>query len=84
MNLMLLDCSLLYGASDEANFIFKWCLFLLLPLILAARYQVEYRVRDWWAKRNGEEGSTFTYEDAMKAGMFLMNGEAVSSGLCDS
>ena len=83
MNLMLLDCSLLYGASDVSKFIFKWCLFLLLPLIIAARYQVEYRVRDWWAKRNGEEGSTFTYEDAVKAGMFLMNSEGSFIWVCD-
>ena len=73
VNVMLLDCSVLYGVSDEANFVFKWVLFLLLPGVIALRYQAEHRIKDWWARRNGKEESNFTHANAVKAGMFLMN-----------
>ena len=58
VNLMLLDCSLLYDASDESKFLLKWVLILLLPIIITARYFGEMHVRLWWAERNNTT-STF-------------------------
>ena len=72
MNLMLFDCSLLHDASDESKFVYKWVLFLLLPIIISLRYFGEVYVRQWWSLRSGKP-STFLKQDAIKASMFMTN-----------